>query len=117
MCSSRSSRQQEREVGDGAAGDRPLLAVVDALEQPGEAQDVVGHALAPLAPRLRAGERLPQRLGGAGQLGRRPQRVAQTLHQLAVLCGTITLEAADQVADPRQLVAHRREPLPDGVSM
>ena len=73
-----------------------LLAVVDAFDEAGGAQHVVGHALAPLAAGLRAGQGLPQRLRRAGQLGRRPQRVAQTLHQLAVLRGPVALQRADQ---------------------
>src|ERR1700737_422986 len=60
--------QEERVVGDPAAGvEGPLLAVVDVLDEPGEAEDVLGHALAPLAPGLGAGQRLPKALGGVEQ--------------------------------------------------
>ena len=47
---------------DRAALDRGLLLVVDVLDEAGEPQHVFGHALAPLAPRLAAGERLAQAL-------------------------------------------------------
>ena len=40
------------------AVDLGLLAVVDVLGEPGEAQHVLGHPLAPLAPGLRVGQRL-----------------------------------------------------------
>ena len=61
-------REQEREVGDRpAALDRGLLLVVDVLDEAGEPQHVFGHALAPLAARLAAGERLAQAVGGVGE--------------------------------------------------
>ena len=111
------ARQQEREVGDGAARDRALLAVADALEHAGGAQHVVGHALAPLTARLGTGERGAQRLRRAGELVGRAQRLAQSLHELAVLRGAVTLQRTDEIADPRQLVAHRRQPFADDVAV
>ena len=64
-------RELEREVGDRpAALDRGLLLVVDVLDEAGEPQHVFGHALAPLAPRLAAGERLAQAVGGVGERAR-----------------------------------------------
>ena len=45
------AREQEREVGDApAALDRDLLPVLDALDETRQREDVLGHALAPLAP-------------------------------------------------------------------
>ena len=72
--------QVERVVGPArAAVDLGLLAVVDVLGEPGEAQHVLGHALAPLAASLRVGQRLAQharRVGErAGDLGVRAQRL------------------------------------------
>ena len=71
--------------------------------KPGQAQHVVGHALAPLAPGLGAGQRLAQaavvsasRAGSAGGLGRRGE-------QLAVLVGPVVLQGGHQLGDLDQL--------------
>ena len=86
--------------------------------QPGGAQDVVGHALAPLPACLRAGQRGAQRLRRARQLGCRAQCVAQTLDQLAVLRARDRVATrSTSVAHSIQLVVHRREPLPDRIAM
>ena len=77
------------------------------LDEAGQAQHVLGHALAPLAAGFRAGERLAQALRRGGQrrgglgVGRaawpRPPRMD------AAWCGA---RWRDEVADALQLVAH-----------
>ena len=99
--------QVEREVGPaGAAVDLGLLAVVDVLGEPGEAQHVLGHPLAPLAPGLRVGQRLAQharRVGeGAGDLGVGAQRLVDLPEAL----GARRAELGDQRAEALQLGAH-----------
>ena len=79
-----------------AAFDRGLLLVVDVLDEPGEPQHVLGHALAPLAAGLRAGERLAQRLG----------RVGERARHLAV--------GAQALLDPAELLCR---PFAEGVTM
>ena len=64
-----------------------------------------------------AGERGAQRLRRARELGCRPQRLLQALHQLAVLLRSVALQRADQLAHASQFVAHRREPFADRISM
>ena len=105
-------RQEEREVGD-AGVDRALLVVVDALEEAGELQHVLRHALAPLAARLGARQRLAQPLGGLRQLGHvRPLRI-ERVGELAELAATVGLELAHELVDPLQLGVHRRQLLID----
>ena len=54
-------RQQERVVGDAARSrDGLVAAVVDAVDEAGEAEHVFGHALPPLPARGGARERLAQ---------------------------------------------------------
>ena len=61
-------RQRERVVGQGArARDGGLLLVVHVLDEARQPQHVLGHALPPLAPRLRAGQGLAEALRGGGQ--------------------------------------------------
>ena len=62
------ARQQERDVGDAPAGHALLPQVVDALDQAGRPQHVVGHPLAPLPAGLGAGQRLAEALGGLDQV-------------------------------------------------
>ena len=52
-----------------AALDLNLLAVVDVLDESGEAEHVLGHSFSPLATHLRARQRLAQRAGGIGERG------------------------------------------------
>ena len=99
--------QVEREVGPaGAALDLGLLAVVDVLGEPGQAQHVLGHPLAPLAAGLRVGQRLaqhPRRVGErAGDLGVGAQRLVD----LAEALGARRAELGDQRAEALQLGAH-----------
>ncbi len=98
--------QQEGHVGDATAGQAGLAPVVDPLDQAGQAQHVVGHALTPLAPGLGAGQRLAQALGGVGQALALTRRLGQPGHQLAVLQGPVALERGHQVAHPGELGAH-----------
>ena len=84
--------QQERDVGDRAAGDARLLAVADALDHAGEAQHVVGHALAPLAAGLRAGEGLAQVAGGLGERSGGRLASLRPESSCAVLLGAVAVE-------------------------
>ena len=106
--------QQEGDVGDGAAGDARLLAVGDALDHAGEAQHVVGHALAPLAAGLGAGEGLAQVAGGLGEGPRGRGGLLQPGQQLAVLLGALLLQRADHVAEPLELRGEPLDPLLEG---
>ena len=92
--------QQEREVGDGARRRGRLLAVADALDQAGGPQHVVGHALAPLAPRRGVGQRLAQRLGGVGQAGAGRRHLGQAGLDPALLLGPLVLEAEPPARPP-----------------
>ena len=90
--------QEEGEVGHGAGGDGLLLPVVDALGEADEPQDVLGHALAPLAPSPRAGERLPQSTGDV----RQPSLDASGLVEAGrepPAWRLVGLEAGDEVAE------------------
>ena len=89
--------------GIGAAGDARLLPVGDALDHAGEAQHVVGHALAPLAAGLGAGQRLAQVAGGLGERAGGRLRLLEPGEQLAVLLGAVAVEARDDVAQPLEL--------------
>ena len=86
------ARQQERDVGDGAARQPGLLPVADALDHPRQAQDVVGHPLAPLAAGLGAGQGLAEVLGGLGQGPGGGGGVGQAPHELPVLLGALPVE-------------------------
>ena len=91
-----------------AAADLGLLAVVDVLGEPGEAQHVLGHPLAPLAAGLRVRQRLAEharRVGErAGDLGVRAQRLVDLPEAL----GAGRAQLGDQRAEPLQLGAHLR---------
>ena len=93
-------REQEGHVGDAAAGHARLAPVVDALDEPGHAQHVVGHALAPLAPGLRVGQHLAQAVGGLGQVARLLGGLGEPGGELAVLGRSLLLETGDQIGDP-----------------
>ena len=97
--------EQEGDVGDRAAGDAGLLAVGDALDHPGEAQHVVGHALAPLAAGLGAGQRLAEVRGGLGQRAGGGLRLLEAGQELAVLLGAVVVELRDHVAQALELRA------------
>ncbi len=94
-----------RTVASGAAQLR-LLAVVDVLDEAGEAQHVLGHPLAPLATGLRVGQRLLQRSRGVaqrrGDLGVRAQRGVDLSE--ALRAGVA--EGGDEVAEAVELAAH-----------
>ena len=97
-------RHGERVVGQGAGAlDRRLLLVVDVLDEAGQAEHVLGHALAPLAAGLRVGQRLPQALRagreGLGDLGLRPQRLVH----LAELLGVALAQLPDELPEPLHL--------------
>ena len=99
--------QEEREVGDARAlRDGLLLAVLDAFHEPGEAQHVLGHALAPLAPGLAAGKRLAQALRGGRQLGDTGPLLRQCPRELLDLGAPAGLELPDEGGDLVQLAAH-----------
>ncbi len=106
--------QQEGDVGDAAAGHAGLAAVVDALDQAGHAQDVVGHALAPLAAGLGAGQRLAQALGGGGQVAGLPGGLGELGVQVALLGGPLFLQLDHQAG--RAVGAGRRLFLDDLVA-
>ena len=99
--------QQEGEIRAGPTLDRSLLSVVDALAHAGRAQDILGHALPPLAAGLGAGERLAQVLGGLGENLLLPGRRFKRLDELAVLLGALLLQLPDEVAQLGELGAHR----------
>jgi len=95
--------QEEGEIGDSPAVGPPLLAVVHPVDHPRQLQDVVGHALTPLAPRLGARQRLPELVSGLGQ-GRRllaggPELTGQVTEFLL----TVALEAAHELDGAGQL--------------
>ena len=97
-------RHGERVVGQGASAlHRRLLLVVDVLDEPGQAEHVLGHALAPLAPGLGVGQRLPQALRagreGLGDLGLGAQRLVH----LAELLGVALAQLPDEVPEPLHL--------------
>ena len=98
--------QEEGEVGDGGpALHRALLAVVDALDEPGHPQDVLGRALAPGAPGLGAGQGLPQAARSA-----RPPRgwpgdgLLEAGDQLALLGGAVRRSVATSSRSSRSSV-------------
>ena len=99
--------QQEREVGSGAALDRSLLAVVDALAHAGGAQNILGHTLTPLATGLGAGKRLAEVLRGLGEHLLLLGGCFERRDELAVLFGALPLQLRDKVAQLAELVAHR----------
>ena len=104
--------EHEGEVGHRAGPRGRLLAVAHALDQPGGAQHVVGHALTPLAPGLGAGQCLAQRLGGVGQLAAHRDDLGQAGLHPALLLGALPLEAHHQVGHAGQLAAQlTRAPL------
>ena len=103
------ARQQEREVRDARpAGDGGLLPVLDAFDEPGELQHVLGHPLTPLAAGLAAGERLAQPLGRLGELGEALTLLAQHAVEDVELRAPLGLELLEQVGDAGQLVVHVR---------
>ena len=106
--------EEEGDVGDGAAGDARLLAVGDALDHPGVPQDVVGHALAPLAAGLGAGQRLAQVAGGLGQGAGGRLGLLEPREELAVLLGAVAVELGDDVAQALELGAEALDPLLEG---
>ena len=90
-----------------------LLVVVDALEEAGELQHVLRHALAPLAARLGARQRLAQPLRRLRQLGHVRALRVERVGELAELAATVGLELAHELVDPLQLGVHRRQLLVD----
>ena len=88
--------QQEREVGDPGL-DGVLLAVVDALHEPVETEDVVGHALAPLTARLGARERLSQALRRLCEHRQLLVRVLDRARELAELQLAVALQLAHEL--------------------
>ena len=106
--------QVEREVrATGAAvaagaAQLGLLAIVDVLDEPGEAQDVLGHPLAPLPAGLRVGQRLVQRPGRGGQRGGDLGVAAQRGVDLTEALGAGVAEGGDQLAEAVELAAHLR---------
>ena len=100
-------RQLERVVGQPRATLEPgLLAVVDVLDEPGHAQHVFGHALAPLTARLGAGQGFAQAVGRAGErlcrFGVRRQRSVD----LAEAACAQRAQVGELLADPLELGAH-----------
>ena len=106
--------QLEREVGAAAgalatgAAQLRLLAVVDVLDEAGEAQHVLGHPLAPLSPGLGVGQRFLQRLRGAGQRRGDLGVAAQRGIDLAEPLGAGVAEGGDELAEAVELAAHLR---------
>ena len=102
------ARQEEREVRDApAAFDRDLLAVLDALDEAGEREHVLGHALAPLAAGLRARQRLAQALRRAGELREPVPLLAHDALEHVELRAALLLELGQQLGDAPELAAHR----------
>ena len=104
---------QERVVGPARVAERRLLAVVDAFEQTREPQHVLGHALAPLAARLGARERLAQLLGVLGERGDALVLAPQLVAELAVGLALAAVERAHELAHLVELAGHRHELLVD----
>ena len=99
--------QEEGVVGDLAGACQLLVTpVVDAVDEPREAQHVVGHALAPLATCRRADERFPERLRGLGEGARRTAGFGQLTGQRARLLAPVTFDPLDQVGERVELAAH-----------
>ena len=101
----------------GAAVDLGLLAVVDVLGEPGQAQHVLGHPLAPLAAGLRVGQRLAQHAGRVGQRAGDLGVGAQRLVDLPEALGAGRAELGDQRAEALQLDAHLERTSSRRVSM
>ncbi len=107
-------REEEREVGDAvAAHGGALLPVVHVLDEVGEAQDVLGHALAPPAAGLRAREHLAEALGRVQQVRESLALLRQLLAELAELPVAVGLEDAHEVAHFVEPPGHRLELLVD----
>ena len=82
---------------------------------PAAAQHVVGHALAPLAAGLGAGQRLAQVLGGLGQGLGAGGGLAQVGDQLPVLLGPLHLQVGHEVAHALELVVDPGDLLVEGL--
>ena len=105
---------EEREVGPAARTFEGALAlVVHAFDEAREAQDVLGHALAPLPAHLGAHERLAQALRALAQLVHAFSLAGQLAAQRAELALAVGLELAHELTDLLDLmgdaVARRRE--------
>src|SRR6266540_1586093 len=99
--------EEEREVGyPPAALDRALLAVVDVLDEVRDAQHVLGHALTPTAPRLRARQHLPQALGRLHERAQAVAMLGELRAELAQLPLAVGLEFADQTGETLELGVH-----------
>ena len=77
-------------------GDRLVPAVVDAVDEAGEAQHVFGHALAPLAARGGARQRLAERLRGVGEDLGVAARLLQLRGELADVLLALALDLVDR---------------------
>ena len=106
-------REEEGVVGPARARERRLLAVVDALEEPGELQNVLRHPLAPLPTRARVGERLPQLLCVFGERVQAGVLALQLVGELTERLVPIVFQLAYEVADLAELAGHRDELLVD----
>ena len=99
--------EREREVGSpGAALDLGLLDVVDVLDEPRQAQDVFGHALAPLAACGRADERLAERAGRFAEVLGDLGVGAQGLVDLAELLGAGLAQRRHHGSEAAELGTH-----------
>ena len=116
MCEHAAAGHEERDVGDLAAGDARLLPVADALDHAGVAQHVVGHALAPLAAGLGAGEGLAQVAGGLGERSGGGLRLLEAGDHRAVLRGAVAVEPGDHVAEPLHLGHQPVDALLEGIA-
>ena len=94
-----------------------LLAVLHALDEPGHAQHVLRHALAPLAAGLAAGERLPQAVRGARELGDPGPLGRERAGQLLDLGAATGLELPHERGHPVELAAHVAELTLDEVAL
>ncbi len=100
---------RERVVGAaGATFDLGLLDVVEVLDEPSEAQDVLGHPLTPLAAGLRVGECLAQRSGRVGQGVRDFGVCLERVGDLAEVLGARSAERGDHLAQLGELGSHLR---------
>ena len=104
--------QEKRVVGYTVARhsvDRLVAPVVHPVDEPGQTQDVVGHAFAPLAASRRARERLAQRLCALRQCPGAAARLGELRAERTRALAAIRLHRVQQRGEPAELAAHLRD--------